>query len=72
MEEIIAYLNSKGQASYANRIIAYMEKDKMDEVEFQRMKNFIDFVIRESSKKLPRERILFTIIEEARKQKFMK
>jgi len=72
MEEIIAYLNSKGQASYANRIIAYMEKDKMDEVEFLKMKNFIDFVIRESSKKLPRERILFTIIEEARKQKFMK
>jgi hypothetical protein len=49
-----------------------MEKEKMDEVEFQKMKNFIDFVIRESSKKLPRERILFTIIEEARKQKFMK
>jgi len=72
MEEIIAYLNSKGQASCANRIIAYMEKEKMDEVEFQKMKNFIDFVIRESSKKLPRERILFTIIEEARKQKFMK
>lgn len=72
MEEIIAYLNSKGQASYANRIIAYMEKDKMDEAEFLKMKNFIDFVIRESSKKLPRERILFTIIEEARKQKFMK
>lgn len=72
MEEIIAYLNKQGKSSYANQLTVFIEKEESGDGEKKKMEAFIKFVIEEASKKTPRERILFNIIEEARKQKFMR
>ena len=72
MKDIIEYLNQHGQSKMANQLISYMyEQEKKDEKENHK-DEFIKFVVNEISQKTPRERILFKLVEEAKKKGFMR
>lgn len=67
MEDIIKYLNSKGQSALANQALNYIEEQKKGREEVEELKKFRDFVVQELKRRDTREKIVFGIAEEARK-----
>ena len=71
MQEIIKYLNSMGQTQMVNEIIT-MER-ALDSVSKERnnLTSFKDLVVSALKSKESRDRILFTISDEAKKRKYL-
>lgn len=71
MQEIIKYLNSMGQTQMVNEIIT-MERT-LDSVSKERnnLTSFKDLVVSALKSKESRDRILFTISDEAKKRKYL-
>ena len=71
MQEIIKYLNSMGQTQMVNEIIT-MERT-LDNVSKERnnLTSFKDSVISALKSKESRDKILFTISDEAKKRKYL-
>ena len=71
MQEIIKYLNSMGQTQMVNEVIT-MERT-LDSVSKERnnLTSFKDLVVSALKSKESRDRILFTISDEAKKRKYL-
>ena len=71
MQEIIKYLNSMGQTQMVNEIIT-MERT-LDSVSKERnnLTSFKDLVVSALKSKESRDKILFTISDEAKKRKYL-
>ncbi len=71
MDKIKEYLRSKGKTNLVNELIVISSRMDSLEKEVDTQKEFIDSMVSILKKKVHREKILFDLVEEARKKGYL-